>query len=278
LNNKPLDGYFSSSYIQEVLDQAFNALDQTAPETTIHASPAEPDGHNGWYVHPIKLELMAIDNLSGVAMTEYSFDGGINWQLYSDPITLNQETIFTFSYRTTDNAGNIEATKESSFKLDMVSPTVTSSVYAGEIYTDAEDLNLEISVTDDLSGADLSMTAIMLDGVMLKQGETLELYKLPLGSHTLNVTASDFAGNPGNLNIVFQTTTSIDSLRTLVTKFRTSGWIDNDGIANSLQKELEAGSLNSFINEVEAQSGKHISSEAAAYLLRDADFLLNIQK
>jgi endo-beta-N-acetylglucosaminidase D/PKD repeat protein len=278
LNNKPLDGYFSSSSIQEVLDQAFNALDQTAPETTIHASPAEPDGHNGWYVHPIKLELMAIDNLSGVAMTEYSFDGGINWQLYSDPITLNQETIFTFSYRTTDNAGNIEATKESSFKLDMVSPTVTSSVYAGEIYTDAEDLNLEISVTDDLSGADLSMTAIMLDGVMLKQGETLELYKLPLGSHTLNVTASDFAGNPGNLNVEFQTTTSIDSLRTLVTKFRTSGWIDNDGIANSLQKELEAGSLNSFINEVEAQSGKHISSEAAAYLLRDADFLLNIQK
>jgi hypothetical protein len=37
---------------------------------------------------------------------------------------------------------------------------------------------------------------------------------------------------------------------------------------------LKNKDLKSFINEVKAQSNKHISSEAASYLLRDAEYLL----
>ncbi|MGE7768656.1 hypothetical protein [Peribacillus sp. NPDC096540] len=35
--------------------------------------------------------------------------------------------------------------------------------------------------------------------------------------------------------------------------------------------------LNSFMNEVKAQSGKQISNEAATYLLRDAQYVLSQQ-
>ena len=61
-------------------------------------------------------------------------------------------------------------------------------------------------------------------------------------------------------------------------------WIDNKGIANSLSKKIEAATkagglakaniLNAFINEVEAQSGKHIAGVAAQVLLQDAKALL----
>ncbi|BBH20204.1 hypothetical protein Back11_15490 [Paenibacillus baekrokdamisoli] len=68
----------------------------------------------------------------------------------------------------------------------------------------------------------------------------------------------------------------MSSLKALVAAFRANGWIDNNGIANSLTKKLEHGNLQAFLNEVKAQNGKHINAEAAGYLLRDAQLLLNI--
>lgn len=66
------------------------------------------------------------------------------------------------------------------------------------------------------------------------------------------------------------------------------GWIDNKGIANSLdsklnsaKKKLAAGDstaaksiLNAFVNEVEAQNGKHLTSEAYALLKYNAIYLI----
>jgi len=69
----------------------------------------------------------------------------------------------------------------------------------------------------------------------------------------------------------------MNSLKELVTRFTKNNWIDNAGIANSLQAKLVNNGLSSFVQEVQAQSGKHVSSEAAAYLLRDAQFLLSQQ-
>jgi hypothetical protein len=62
-------------------------------------------------------------------------------------------------------------------------------------------------------------------------------------------------------------------------------WIDNQGIANSLSQKIQAASqsngfsrlnqLNAFINEVNAQTGKHIGSPTAQVLLQDANSLIN---
>jgi hypothetical protein len=88
------------------------------------------------------------------------------------------------------------------------------------------------------------------------------------------VTASDMAGNTSSQTVLFQTTTSIQSIQALVTRFANMEWIDNAGIANSLQSKLAANALADFVNEVQAQNGKHISAQAAGYLLRDAQYLL----
>jgi len=46
---------------------------------------------------------------------------------------------------------------------------------------------------------------------------------------------------------------------------------------NSLMTKLEQNQLNAFLHEVQAQSGKHISAEAASCLLRDAQAVINAQ-
>jgi hypothetical protein len=64
-------------------------------------------------------------------------------------------------------------------------------------------------------------------------------------------------------------------MQALVTRFTNAGWIDNAGIATSLQSKLSANALAAFVNEVQAQNGKHIAGQAAQYLIRDAQFLLS---
>ncbi|WP_339291542.1 hypothetical protein MKY48_25360 [Paenibacillus sp. FSL W8-0187] len=71
----------------------------------------------------------------------------------------------------------------------------------------------------------------------------------------------------------FKIVTSFNSLEELVYRFAEQGWIDNHGIANSLATKAAKGNITAFINQVRAQTGKHISAEAAAYLIRDASAL-----
>jgi hypothetical protein len=44
-----------------------------------------------------------------------------------------------------------------------------------------------------------------------------------------------------------------------------------------LQSKLAANVLADFASEVQAKSGKHITAQAADYLLRDAQYLLSRQ-
>ncbi|MER5334392.1 hypothetical protein [Micromonospora sp. NPDC002717] len=56
------------------------------------------------------------------------------------------------------------------------------------------------------------------------------------------------------------------TLKALVTLFRGLGWIDNDGIADSLRTKLDDGELGSLLNQLRAQSGKHLTEDAALIL------------
>jgi len=59
----------------------------------------------------------ATDDLSGVKMTEYSFDEN-NWTEYTGPFYISTEGETTIYYRTHDLAGNIESTNYEKINLD----------------------------------------------------------------------------------------------------------------------------------------------------------------
>ena len=252
--------------------------DQAAPVTTATASPAAPDRSNGWYTSDVTVSLAAKDDISGVAKTEYSLDGGNTWTSYSTPVMFNQDGQYTVSYRSTDYAGNVEVAKTISFKLDSTAPEITVKNLVNGSYNDSQDVTPAITLDESLSGIDASMTTITLDGQAVQHGGTIPLYSLPLGSHTFIVTASDLAGNTSQEVVLFQTTTSIQSMQDLVTRFTKAGWIHNAGIANSLKSKLASNELGAFVNQVKAQSGKLISTEAADYLIRDAQYLMSQSK
>jgi hypothetical protein len=276
--NNPIqdEGYFEIYGSGGLKPIMLGSIDTTPPVTTASLSPAQPDGQNGWYMHPVTVTLSAIDDLSGVAKTEISLDDGTTWQNYTGSLSINEDGKYTISYRSTDNAGNVEAAKTVSFQLDSTAPAITVAA-PGEngLYADSGDVTPQFTVTDNLSGVDSSKTTVTLDTYAYQAGTTTPLYTLPLGQHTFIVTANDLAGNQGSTTVHFQTVTNLNSLTDLVARFTKNNWIDNAGIANSLQAKLANNDLNSFVNEVQAQSGKQISSEAATYLLRDAQFLLS---
>lgn len=68
---------------------------------------------------------------------------------------------------------------------------------------------------------------------------------------------------------------TLDFLIESVEYFTEKGWIKKKGIANSLKAKLNNGKLKSFINQVEAQRGKHVSRAAADSLITDAEYLLS---
>ncbi|MFC5451635.1 OmpL47-type beta-barrel domain-containing protein [Paenibacillus aestuarii] len=261
--------------LQPAESKLFKLTQEVPLMTTAVVAPSQPDGLNGWYINPVTVSLSATDNLSGVAKTEYSLDGGKEWKNYTGAIIFNQDNKYMMSYRSTDKAGNVEAPQTLSFNLDMIAPAITINGLVGGTYSDSVDMTPTILLSDDLSGIDSSKSTVTLDTYGVEQDKPIPLYTLPLGSHSFIVTASDQAGNVGNKTITFQTTTDVESLQTLVSRFTNAGWIDNAGISNSLKSKLTANNLVEFVNELKAQSGKHISTQAAYYLLRDVQYLLS---
>lgn len=81
----------------------------------------------------------------------------------------------------------------------------------------------------------------------------------------------------------------IDTLVSYKHQALSLGWIDNQGVANSLDSKLEnarskldAGDstaarnlLDAFLNEVEAQNGKHLTNEAYVVLKYNAKYLID---
>ncbi|OIB02037.1 hypothetical protein AK95_03785 [Paenibacillus sp. LC231] len=252
----------------------FEPQDTAPPNTLATLSPEKPDGDNGWYVQPVTLSLAAEDSLSKVTESVYSLDGGSSWQPYTGPVTFSEDDKYTISYRSKDDAGNVEPAKMIEFNLDTEAPLITFGDPAAESYGIDQDLLPQFYVSDDLSGVDSKKTTLLLDGRPLEQGATIPLFTLPVGSHLLELTVYDSAGNMGRGSVDFQTTATTDSLKALVARFEKDGWIDNNGIANSLRQKLDQGELNSFIHEIQAQSGKHVHSDAARYLLQNAEALI----
>lgn len=95
-----------------------------APVTMLAASPATPNGANGWYITAPVVTLSATDSCSGVALTEYSLDNGATWQPYNGPITIAQEGTTTVRFRSTDRAGNQETAGSQTFMVDLTDPTM----------------------------------------------------------------------------------------------------------------------------------------------------------
>ncbi|KRB43106.1 hypothetical protein ASD90_22280 [Terrabacter sp. Root181] len=95
-------------------------VDRTAPST----SPSGVPG--GWVNAPVTVGLTANDNLSDVDSTYFAIDGATT-PTKGDTVTVGAEGVHTVSYWSVDNAGNKEAAKSFTVKLDLSSPSIAPS-------------------------------------------------------------------------------------------------------------------------------------------------------
>ncbi|HLN59908.1 MAG TPA: Ig-like domain-containing protein, partial [Symbiobacteriaceae bacterium] len=151
----------------------------------------------------------------------------------------------------------------------------------------ADILTVGFGAADNLSGVDT--VAATLDGAAVADGQAVQLWTLAPGAHTLTVTATDRAGNSQTQTVTFTVQVAYGGLEALKHWFADHGYIDNQGVVNSLDQKLRAARaahergqhetedsiLRAFIAEVQAQTGKHIFEPAGSTLASWAQTMID---
>ena len=173
------------------------------------------------------------------------------------------------------------------FIYDVSPPTITITSPTAPEYLHTASLTLGFDAVD-VGAAGLLKVWADLDRTPVVDGQVLDLLKLSLGNHTLTVYAVDKADNAATASVTFSVKATAGSLKTLVNRYYAEGKITKAGIRTSLIAKLNAAqgyiaaaqpakaisTLNSFISEVRAQTGKAITKAAAAVLIADAQYVM----
>ena len=152
--------------------------DVLAPATSATVVPGTPVGDNGWHLADVSVTLAAIDDCSGVARTQFSVNAGATWQDYTGAVLVSSEGSTVLSYRSTDEAGNVEAVGEVIVRIDKSNPVVTLESDRSVLWPPTGQL---VPVTLTGSGSDLvSGLAGVTYAVTDEYGTTLAIAPRPL--------------------------------------------------------------------------------------------------
>jgi len=270
--------------------------DQTPPTTKADLDGAK--GSGDWYVSDVSVSLLADDDDSGVASSEYaltvvqstnglqSTDGFVP---YTSPIALS-EGVYELLYRSIDKAGNIEEAKHVAMQIDKTAPTFSVLLNGGELgedvqITDSQPVTLTLQTEDNLSG--VAAQTVSVDGKPYIPGTELN-WAGNLGTHTVRIVVKDHAGNATQTEIGIQVDTDLASMGQLLQRYTESGQL-----TGPLQKQLAnkyGQALDQFNKGHLGQAIKHmedflkhlnqdplqdlIAAEAKAVLIADANALI----
>jgi putative cell wall-binding protein len=169
-------------------------LDRTPPVTTLVAAPSTPDGAAGWYVSAPTVSL-SVNETSSI----FSATGVADLAPYAGPLALG-EGVTDLSYRSIDPAGNAEATRTTTFKVDTGAPASISATWTAVdlhtvrvAWTASSDTVSGLSryeVVDVGTGAALGTLAADATSTVVSGLD-------PRATYTIGVTPVDVAGNRG---------------------------------------------------------------------------------
>ena len=188
-------------------------VDTIPPITSAVASSVYgPDPVYNFHRSDITLTLTATDSrpsalaaeyVSGVKQTEYRVNGG-TWNLYTGPILVQQNGVYTYEYRSTDNVGNVEHGKSIMLKLDKLAPVtlyhfdpIFARNKAGQQYISG--FTATLRATDPEAGSGVKTTLYRINGGAwtLYSGS----FTVTAGTtKTVEYYSTDHAGNMEGLN------------------------------------------------------------------------------
>jgi methionine-rich copper-binding protein CopC len=155
-------------------------IDTAAPATG-DSAPA------GWQSGAVTVTLSPVDAASGVAATTWSLDGGAAHSGTSVPVS--GDGIHIITYSSTDNAGNTEATRTATVRIDTSAPSASCAECGRWFKTPAVTATI---VTGD-TGSGVATVEYRVD-----QGDWQTGASVPLsgaGAHAVSYRVTDTAGN-----------------------------------------------------------------------------------
>jgi hypothetical protein len=274
----------------------------SAPFATIVLDAPQPDGDNGWYVSDAQVSFAVPPSMT-LPPIEYRLNLG-NWQPFTMPFTITTEGDNLVQIRPAEvvngpfgiqvyQVRSVSATGEEilSFlvRIDKSPPALTIITPQPITYTHGATLTLDYQATDAYSN--LAAITATLDAQPIVNGQVIDTLALGCGAHEFTLAARDVAGHTADQTVVFTITTTISGLIDLKHRLYAEGGIYGPGaagIVQSLDAKLEAAqrnlgaglphaainNLHAFIHEVEAQTGKHITPDAAQLMIGDAQQLI----
>ena len=193
-------------------------VDRTPPVLACSATPASPNGNNGWFISEGSVSCSATDDFSGLGQgtvvpgTTNVFQGSLNLNPAIGPLSttvgqgnangaamIPQQSI-------SDLAGNPSNPQGPfAFPIDRSLPTIGAAFSApGNTFTVGQNVSINYSCADTGSGvaqcagqnAPLACPAAPLAGSLLfKPSVVIDTSAAAIGPHAFNVTATDCAGN-----------------------------------------------------------------------------------
>jgi hypothetical protein len=137
---------------------------------------------------------------SGVASTEYSTDGGLNWSAYSAPFEIAGDGAHAVLFGSRDGAGNSEATKTLEVRIDAAAPEVTVLAPADGLEAASPAVAVSGAASDWTSG----LASVSVNGIACEiSGASWSCPAVPLseGANVFAATATDAAGNSSSASV-----------------------------------------------------------------------------
>jgi hypothetical protein len=194
-NGEHMVQYYSLDHAgnQEITKSVTFKIDTIAPTTT-HTLQGLL-GSQGWYVTNVTVTLIANDVTSGVNYTKYKLNTG-NWIVYTGSFFVTTDGNYTLYYYSVDLAGNIETTKQTSFRiLHDVTPPVTTHSFSGTMGENnwyVSNVTVTLSANDDSAGVNFTMYKLDAGAWTTYIGS---FYVTEDASHTLYYYSVDKVGN-----------------------------------------------------------------------------------
>ncbi|MDX6411825.1 MAG: large repetitive protein, partial [Gaiellaceae bacterium] len=220
-----LEGVHTLGY--RSIDAAGNA--EAEKTTTVRIDTTAPvtgdDAAATWSNALVTVTLNASDDAgSGVATTEYKVDGAAVWTTGTS-VAVSGEGVHTLAYRSIDAAGNVEADKTATVRIDMTAPVTTDAAPTG---WSSSPVLVTLAATD-AGGSGLARTEYKLDGSEWSTGNIL-IVGAPAdhsndGTHTLQYRSIDAAGNT---EAEKTTTVRIDTTAPVTNSDEPAGWSNAD--------------------------------------------------
>jgi len=223
-----------------------------------------------WRDNEIQVDVrVRAGSASGGAFTTMSNGAGISLAGQPDgPVHVDLQA---------HDACRTEAVHTVDLVLDTTPPVVTYTQPALAQYATDQLSSIAFTVSDGPQGSGVASQSVTFDGAPATNGQTLDMFFLAAGLHTVAVTAADNIGNSATTNKVFRVRATAASLLNNLDRARSLGLVPNVQVYNGLRDSLVAANqshakgkhptewnqLGAFVNQLLGQRGKGIDTATA---------------